>query len=337
VRPAGCATAPIAYGFSTTQRDERAAIWEARMARWIKSTEFIKFEVDGPIARIIFNRPEKLNAFTDEMDIEVRDALKEADDRVDVSVVIIEGAGGNFSPGHDITKARAMKKQYAEDLAAGKTPEYRTLSSFDEDAWYLERVAEVKMFLFDMHKPTIAKVDGYCLGVATDFMMMCDITIASNEARIGFPPARANGTPPHNWWLYHVGPQWAKRMLFTGDMLSGEDAAKVGLVCDSVPQDQLEDAVYSLAYRISRNDHEMLAAHKRSINLGLELMGARTMQRLSNEFDVRAHFAKGPRRAKFSADFAEHGLKTALTNRDRAFGDGMIRMGGVQPLILDDE
>jgi enoyl-CoA hydratase len=125
-------------------------------------------------------------------------------------------------------------------------------------------------------------------------------------------------------WVYHVGPQWAKRIMMTGDCLWGRDAARIGLVLDAVPAAELDAAVDELARRISFVDAELLSAHKRIVNAALELQGAKTLQRFASEMDARAHLSKGPRRTQFKADMAEHGLKVALKNRDEPFGDGMV-------------
>jgi enoyl-CoA hydratase len=108
----------------------------------------------------------------------------------------------------------------------------------------------------------------------------------------------------------------------TGDWISGRDAARIGLVMDAVPAAELEAAVAELARRVALVDADLLAAHKRVVNLSLELAGARTMQRLSAEMDARAHLSRGPRRTQFRQDMAGEGLKTALKNRDEPFGDG---------------
>jgi enoyl-CoA hydratase len=181
--------------------------------------------------------------------------------------------------------------------------------------------------MFDLHKPVIAQVQGNCLAGGTDLALMCDMVVAADDARIGFPAARANGTPPQNMFVYHVGPQWAKRLLMTGDWISGSDAARIGLVMDSVPAGELDAKVAELARRVAAVDAELLAAHKRVVNLSLELAGARTMQRVCAEMDARAHLSRGPRRSQFRADMAQHGLKVALRNRDEDFGDGRVRLG----------
>ena len=172
----------------------------------------------------------------------------------------------------------------------------------------------------------IAKVQGNCLAAGTDLALMSDMVMAAEDAKFGFPAVRANGTPPSNMWLYHLGPQWAKRMLMTGDSLWGRDAARLGLVLDAVPPAELDAAVDELARRVSCVDAELLAAHKRVVNIALELGGARTLQRMATEFDARAHLSQGPRRKQFKADMTAHGLKQALKNRDEPFGDGMVKI-----------
>jgi enoyl-CoA hydratase len=115
-------------------------------------------------------------------------------------------------------------------------------------------------------------------------------------------------------------------LLLSGDSLTGRDAAKIGLVMDAVPAEQLDAEVGELARRLSFVDADLLAANKRIVNLGLELAGARTLQRLAVENDARAHQSQGPRRAQFKADMEAVGLKEALKRRDEPFGDGLIRL-----------
>src|SRR5262249_45421084 len=157
----------------------------------------------------------------------------------------------------------------------------------------------------------------------TDLAFNCDMVIAAEEARIGFPATRANGTPPTHMWVYHLGPQWAKRMLMTGDCRTGRDASRGGMGRDDGPASHLDAAVNELARRVSCVDSEMLSAHKRVVNMALEIQGARTLQRFAVETDARGHLSKGPRRTQFKQDMATVGLKQALKNRDEPFGDGM--------------
>ncbi len=294
--------------------------------KWLVQPEEILFEVSERIARITLNKPDKRNALSPRTLQELHDALLEADDRLDVNVVILQGAGKDFCAGYDLGGVYAGRKAEGE-AAAAEAPSYRSSSgSYDDDAWFMERQQALTTVIFDLHKPVIARVQGNCLAGGTDLALMCDFVIVADEAKIGFPAARANGSPPNHMWIYHCGPQWAKRILMTGDSVRGRDAVTIGLALESAPADQLDAAVDELARRLSFVDNELLSAHKRIVNLALEAMGARTIQRLAAENDARAHLSKGPRRTRFKADMAEHGLKTALTNRDAPFGDGIIRL-----------
>ncbi|MCC7123142.1 MAG: crotonase/enoyl-CoA hydratase family protein [Gammaproteobacteria bacterium] len=294
------------------------------MAKWIRSAEHIAFAVRDKIARITLNRPAKRNALHEPMMRELHDAMLEADDLVDVNVIVLDGAGKDFCAGYDFSNV------YGGGDSAEATAErarYRSVGdTLDDDAWQLERTQALTTVLFDVHKPIICKVHGNCLAGGTDLALMCDLVVAADDARIGFPATRANGTAPNNMWFYHVGPQWAKRLLLSGDCVWGRDAARIGLVMDAVPADRLDDVVDELALRLTHVDHELLTTQKRIVNVAMELAGARSLQRMAVEMNARSHTANGPRRAQFAADLAQHGLKEALRNRDAPFGDGMVRL-----------
>ena len=206
------------------------------MGKWLKTTECIRFDVAERVARITLNRPDKRNALSAQMLAELHAALLEADDRTDVHAIVLAGAGKDFCAGYDLAGAYAG--------ASGDASAYRSANAtLDDDCWQLEQTQRQTMALFDLHKPVIAQVQGNCLAGGTDLALMCDMVVAADDARIGFPAARANGTPPQNMFIYHVGPQWAKRLLMTGDWISGRDAARIGLVMDSVPADELDAKV----------------------------------------------------------------------------------------------
>jgi enoyl-CoA hydratase len=294
--------------------------------KWLDQPEEVLFEVSERIARITLNKADKRNALSPRTLQELHDALLEADDRLDVNVVILQGAGKDFCAGYDLGGVYAGRKAEGEAAAIDASAYRSSSGSYDDDAWFMERQQALTTVIFDLHKPVIARVQGNCLAGGTDLALMCDFVICSDEAKIGFPATRANGSPPNHMWIYHCGPQWAKRILMTGDSIRGRDAVTIGLALESAPADQLDAVVDELARRLSFVDNELLSAHKRIVNLALEGMGARTIQRLAAENDARAHLSKGPRRTQFKADMAEHGLKTALTNRDAPFGDGVIRL-----------
>jgi len=294
------------------------------MRKWLKTTDFVQFEISDSIARITLNRPEKRNALSGGLLAELRDALLEADDLSDVNVIVLAGAGKDFCAGYD------MAANYAENTGeAAQAAGYRAASggSFDDDCARMEESQRKILTMFDLHKPVVVRIHGNCLAGGTDLAFMGDMVVAADNARIGFPATRAQGTPPTSMWVYHMGPQWAKRMLMTGDSLTGKDAARLGLVMDSVPASKLDAYVNELARRLSMVDAEMLSTHKRAVNLALEMMGARTMQRISVEMDARSHLSQGARRAAFRKVRQEQGIKAALKVRDEPFGDGMVKFG----------
>ncbi|MES2258369.1 MAG: crotonase/enoyl-CoA hydratase family protein [Pseudomonadota bacterium] len=292
------------------------------MPKWIESSDCVTLDVAQGVARITLNRPDKRNAINGVLLRELKQALLEADDLTAVNAIVLQGAGRDFCAGYDLVTTYGERKQDEADPSA-----YRgVIKSFDDDCWKMERMAEAVNLMAAIHKPIVCKVQGNCLAGGTDLALACDMVIASDSARIGFPATRANGSPPAHMWFYHVGPQWAKRLLLTGDSLNGRDAAKIGLVMDAVPDAELDAEVDELARRLSFVDAELLSTNKRIVNLALELSGSNTLQRLALENDARAHLSQGPRRAQFKADMEASGLKEALKNRDAPFGDGMIKL-----------
>lgn len=293
------------------------------MAKWLKSTEFVTFDVVERVARITMNRPEKRNALSGAMMEELHDAFMEADDRTDVNVVVLRGAGKDFCAGYDLP---ATYQRRAVD-EAGRNTSYRGIhDTIDDVTFNVERQHEKTLTAFRLHKPVIAGVQGNCLAGGTDLVFNCDMILAATDARFGYPATRGNGMPPNHMWIYYCGPQWTKRLLMTGDWISGQDAARIGLVMDAVPASELDPAVDELARRVALMDQEIVANIKRTVNHGLDLMGAAMIQRLAGEGDARSNMSHGPRREQFKRDMAEHGLKTALRNRDEPFGDSQARV-----------
>jgi enoyl-CoA hydratase len=273
-------------------------------------------------ARITLNRPEKLNALSRQLQSELARALRDADDDTRVHCVILRGAGRAFSAGYDLTPDRVLE---GEDQAEPDqyADVYRTSQAFDDDTFRMESAQRDRMTIFDMHKPVLGQLHGYCIAGGTDLIFLCDIVVAAEDAQIGFPPVRAMGGPPAHMWTYHVGPQWAKYMLLTGDLISGAKAAEIGLVWSAVPADQLEETVEELADKMAMIHPDMLAGNKRSANLALELMGARTMQKLSSELDARMHTS--PAMEEWRVRNREEGLKSALEWRDGRFNNPETR------------
>jgi enoyl-CoA hydratase len=288
------------------------------------SYEHILYEVERGRARITLNQPKRRNALSLGLLEELSHALWEADDDRAVHSVILRGEGPAFSAGYDLAPAPTRRD---DDV------DRRTGAGIDEDAWMLERFQRQLRVLWEMHKPSIAQVHGHCLAGGTDLALYCDIVITADDANIGFPPLRNMGSPPNHLWLYHCGPQWTKRMLLTGDTLSGADAARIGFALKSVPPQHLEAEVEGLADRFALVDTALLAANKRIVNLGMELMGAGALQRLAAENDAKAHTARAAR--QMFKDLGTKGVKQAVADRDAPFGDGRARVEG--PELRDAE
>jgi enoyl-CoA hydratase len=286
--------------------------------------ENITYEVEKGRARITLNRPEKRNALSIELVEELRDALWEADDDTAVHCVILKGAGPSFCAGYDLT---ANRKGVDDGVKRRKG------AGMDDDTWRIERFQRSLRTLTEMHKPSIAQIHGHCYAGGTDLALYCDMLICADNASIGYSALRNMGAAPNQMWLYHCGPQWTKRLLLTGDTLSGEDAAKIGLVLKSVPEEYLEQEVEGLADRLSWIDPEMLSTNKRIINVGMELMGSTVLQRLAAENDARAHTTKAAR--DVFKQIGTEGLRAALRDRDAPFGDSRARVDG--PELRDED
>ncbi len=196
----------------------------------------ITYEIQRATAIVTLNRPERRNALSLTLLRELNAALLEADEHNEVHCVVLRGAGPHFCAGADLS-----------EFSTQRGPEYRGRQEIDDDVWRLEQGQRLRVMLFDMHKPVIAQVHGSCIGIGTELAWFCDLILVADDARIGFPPVRDLGTPPGSMWLYHCGPQWAKRLLLTGDSLSGKDAARIGLALKSFPAARLQTEGRKLA------------------------------------------------------------------------------------------
>jgi len=295
--------------------------------------KYITYDVADGYATITLNRPEKRNALSMDLLTELNAALWEADDDTEVHAVRIKGAGKDFSAGYDLapTTETSVRPKLRNSTYRRGALFYGQAASCDDDSWRLEYSQSLRMAIFDMHKPVVAQIHGHCLAGGTDVAFLCDIVIAADDAWIGVPPTRDIGTTPNCMWLYHVGPQWAKRLLLTGDTVSGADAAKIGLVLKSVPPELLEDEVTGLMKRLGRIDSDLLSGNKRIINIGLELMGTRTLQRIAAENDVRLHLTESS--LKFREVVIKEGLGAALAARNAKwpFKDCRVRVDRPEP------
>lgn len=261
----------------------------------------------GAVCRLTLNRPERHNPLTPRCIRELLEAVAGAERDAGVRVVVIRGSGRSFSSGYGILP---------DDIEPGDADPPHGLEG---DAAAMLELATGWAKVWDCRLPVLAQVHGNCLAGGTDLALHCDIVVAADDARIGFPPVRSMGVPPTNMWLYHLGPQWTKRLLFTGDTVSGAEAAAIGLVQAAVPGSELDDYVLAVATRIGLIGRDLLAANKRVINEGVELMGRSQLQRFAALNDAVAHGSKDAR--AFTVRAGEVGLRQAVRERDAPFED----------------
>ncbi|UMG93717.1 crotonase/enoyl-CoA hydratase family protein [Nocardioides sp. TF02-7] len=280
------------------------------VVKWLADPCDIRLRTEGPVAYITIDKPEKRNAMSLGTLTELRDAMLECDDRKAVRCVVLEGAGKDFCSGADMTPV-------GEDLPYDPA-DYRAFDTVEDDLWQVRLRSELRLAIFRMHKPVIAKVQGNCLAAGTDVAFNCDLVVAADDARFGFPAARSLGSPANHMWLYLVGPQWAKRLLLTGDVVDGRTAARLGLALESHPAAELGERVDELAQRIALMDPALAAAHKRVVNAGLELMGWDVLQRMAADTDVRAHQSAANK--EFIATASSEGFRAAVHRRDAPYG-----------------
>ena len=275
------------------------------------SYEFIKYEVtDNGVAKVLLNRPEKLNALSLPLQAELYDCLQAADDDPAVRVITLRGAGRAFCAGYDVTPPQTDEDRQASEERRG---------NIRQDMHRLRKTARLMTSVFDLSKPVIAGIHGHVIAGGTDLALHCDMVIAADDANIGFPPVRSMGTPPTHMWTYMVGPQWAKWFMLTGETVSGKEAQEMGLVLKSVPAEGLDAAVDGLANKIAKIPWEMLAANKSIVNKALDLMGRNMMQVIAAETDAVSHQSSIVR--EFNRISSEEGLKAALAWRDAPFQD----------------
>ena len=272
--------------------------------------ETIIYEKADRIARITLNRPEKLNALSVQLRSEIVDAVKDAERDEDVNVIIAKGAGRAFSSGYDISPSPRRQEYMSQPQQPNIRQDIDGMMSGIVDVWNT---------IWNCRKFIISQVHGYCLAGGTDFALHTDIIVCAEDAQFGFPAGRAMGTLPTHMWTYMVGPQWAKYIIATGDSVDGKTAERIGLVWKAVPKDRLEEEVSRLAETLAKIPYGLLAAHKRIVNIAVDMMGRNLVQQLACEGDAIAHL--DPAVKEFGEIAAEKGLKGALDWRDGKFSD----------------
>jgi enoyl-CoA hydratase len=259
------------------------------------------------IARLLLNRPERYNAISDDTPRDIRAAVEWANADDEVHVILVEGAGKGFCGGYDL-------QQFGEGVLEHPCQQESTPWDPMVDYAYMKRNTEDFMTLWKSPKPTIAKVHGAAVAGGSDIALCCDMLVMADDAYIGYMPTRVWGCPTTAMWTYRLGPMRAKQMMFTGDTITGKQAADWGLANLSVPADELESAAMKLANRIAGVPRSHLAMHKMVVNQVMLTMGLEQTQQMATVFDgITRHNPEGMWFRRYAQD---QGFKAAVQWRD---------------------
>jgi enoyl-CoA hydratase/carnithine racemase len=254
------------------------------------------------VMRLTLNRAERLNAMSPELLREFDGVMDEFEDDPEASVLIIRGAGRSFSAGYDLQDTQFSGSGFRV------TTDHRAM----------HRLARHWLRLFDLSKPTIAQVHGYCVAGATELAGHCDIVFAAHDAVFGNQAGRALGIlPTMAMWPTLMGPRRTKEYFFTGDTFTGEQAAKWGLINRAFPHDKLEEETLAYASRVALVPVELLTLHKAAVNRYVEVAGIRAAEQSACDLDVIAHQTEAVQ--NWLRLCREKGLREALEERDRPF------------------
>jgi enoyl-CoA hydratase len=269
-------------------------------------SEFEHIIVDRPlegVSRITLNRPDSRNALNNTLRGEIYSTLEANDVDDDVRVTIIRGAGKAFCAGYDLK---------------GNNNEDRPFHTAGGDGSWARHVVEGAFRVWDLAKPVIAQVHGYCLAGGTELATSCDLVYVAEDAKIGYPVVRSMSPPDNQFFPWIVGMRNAMEMMLTGDAISGSDAVEYGFANRAYPIDELEDAVLAIAEKIAKVPPDIEQMNKRAVHRQMELMGMRAAIRQGTEIQALAFHTKSTR-----AHFKElaAGLTDALSKRDGKFGD----------------
>jgi enoyl-CoA hydratase len=291
----------------------------------------VDYEVTGRVARITLDRPERGNGITARLVSELVACVERADLDPAVHVMVLAGNGPGFCGGYDLVEsAEGMGEATVEDrpgvrgspldpavIAANHDPG----GTWDPMLDYAMMGRNVRGFmsLFACGKPVVCRVHGFCVAGGTDMALCSDLLVIAEDAKIGYPPARVWGSPTTALWAHRVGAQRAKRLLFTGDSLSGVEAVEWGLAIEAHPAAELEQRTEILLERIARVPVNQLMMMKLLVNQTLYAQGLHATQILGTVFDgITRHTPEG---YAFQQRAAQDGFREAVRERDEPFGD----------------
>ena len=265
----------------------------------------VLYERDGRLARITLNRPEALNAIDSAIPALLQGAVERANDDPAARVIVLSGRGKAFCAGYDLNA-------YAE--SPGTNPGIQDMP-WDpmKDFAFMKRNTDHFMSLWRSLLPVICKVHGYAIAGGSDIALCADLLLMAKDAKLGYPPARVWGTPTTAMWVYRLGVERATRLLLTGDLIDGHQAADWGLG-EVVPAEELDTATEALAERIASVPRNQLIMQKLMVNQALENMGLGSTQTLATLFDgISRHSPEG---LNFKHRSESLGWKQAVRERD---------------------
>jgi enoyl-CoA hydratase len=272
--------------------------------------ETLRAETDSGVRSIVLTRAEQYNTITPQLRDELGAAIDEADEDEAVHVILLRAEGPAFCAGYGL--------DWAVEAQIGAAQSDRVWDSV-EDSRFMKRFVDTYMKLWYARKPTIAAVQGWCIGGGTDMVLCADIVIAGEGASFGYPPSRVWGTPTTAMWVYRLGFEKAKRYLLTGDEIKAPEAARVGLILETVPDEKLTEHATDLAKRMARVPVSQLAMLKLLCNQPAENMGLTSSRTLGTLFDgIARHTQEG---LDFVKRANEVGFREAVRERDDPFED----------------
>ncbi len=297
------------------------------------------YEVTGRVARITLDRPERGNGINRGLLSELERCIEQADLDPAVHVILLAGSGKGFCGGYDLVESaegqgrmggEGQGRMGEEGLQSppGSPLDPMVMAANHDPAgvWdpmvdygMMGRNVRAFMSLFHCSKPVVCKVHGFCVAGGTDMALCSDLLVIAADAKIGYPPARVWGSPTTSMWAYRLGSQRAKRLLFTGDCLSGSEALEWGLAIEAPAAEDLDERTELLLERIARNPLNQLQMMKLLVNQSLYAQGLHQTQVLGTVFDgIARHTKEG---YAFQQRAAEAGFKQAVRERDEPFGD----------------
>lgn len=273
--------------------------------------EAIDYAAADGIARITLNRPARLNAINRRLISDLRDAVIAANEDGAVRVMVLSGAGRAFCAGYDLDWGTRSEDATQREMAGNWDPvrDYEGMS----------RNVKVFMSLWESPKPVIAQIHGWCVGGGTDMALCADLIYMAEDAQIGYPPARVWGEPTSVMWVYRLGLEHAKRVMLSGESLSGSQAERIGLASKAVPAEQLPSVVDEMARKLATIPANQLAMSKLLVNQAYENMGLRSTQLIGTFFDgIARHTPEGVAWRDLAM---KEGFREAVRRRDAPFGD----------------